>query len=248
MFRLILIGSFFLSYFSAQQVVSGKILDENGNGTSSVLVVNINSGMKTESSLNGDFRITANINDELRFAKKGYDRSAVKISTKDFNENLIIKLTPAVIDVGEVRISKKSNPLEQSQKIDQINKLIGVPNAPEKPRAKPAEVVDDVLLPLLTANLNIQAIYDLASGKARRMKHLYAHEDFQSDVHWIRSQLDDEFFTQVGIPKEKIHGFIEFAFRENPEIRKKISAKNFTSALLLIDEITRKYLEQTKVK
>ncbi len=252
---LILLFSFVQT--AAQSQITGKIVDENGNGISSVLIVNIQTDQQTTSNSLGEFIIPATQNEELRFIKSGSDRFSKNIKNEDFGEELIIKLQPTVIQIEEVKIArvkltgnleKDAQNLAKNNKTDKLNSAIGVPNAPEKPREKPAETVNDVLLPMLTGSLNVQAVYDIVSGDARRKKHLYQHEDFQDDVSWMWNRLGQEYFDEAEIPKQKIREFIEYSLRENPKIRMYIRAKNFSSAMLLMDEIVPRYLQQTKVK
>ncbi|MFP3802729.1 hypothetical protein, partial [Paraburkholderia sp. SIMBA_027] len=80
-----------------------------------------------------------------------------------------------------------------------------------KMREKPAEI-KEVLLPMLLGNLNVQGVYDLISGKARKQKIIYKYEDLQEDIAWIRNRVEDDYFVKTGIPKDKISDFIEFSF------------------------------------
>ena len=59
---------FSISIFS-QNIIYGKVVNEINFGIPAVLVVNINTDQKTYTDLNGDFSISANAHDELRFIK-----------------------------------------------------------------------------------------------------------------------------------------------------------------------------------
>ena len=48
--------------------------------------------------------------------------------------------------------------------------------------------------------VNVQAIYDVLSGKSKRLRRLYKYEDLQEGFAWIRNNIDPEYFTEAGIP------------------------------------------------
>jgi hypothetical protein len=112
-------------------------------------------------------------------------------------------------------------------------------------REKPAEV-KEVLLPMLLGQLNVQGVYDLVSGKARRQKRAYRYDDLQEHILWVRKRVEDEYFTKTGIPIERISEFIEFSFLYKPQIRTYVKAKNLAGVLLRIEEVIPVYLERLK--
>ena len=95
---------------------------------------------------------------------------------------------------------------------------------------------------------NFNNLYKNISGDARRMRTQYRYEDLQDNILWIRKRLDDDYFTEAGIPEEKISEFIALAFNENPQIVTAIKAKNLTKAMFLMEEKMPIYLERLKVK
>lgn len=148
-----------------------------------------------------------------------------------------IRLTRVAQEIQEVQVAKLTGDLNKDSKavakIDRsqiVEDAVGLPQPAGKMREAPADV-KQVLLPILLGNLNVQGLYDLVSGDARRMKRQYRYDDLQEDIAWIRARVEDEYFTKEEIPVERISEFIEFAFVSKPQSRTFVRAKNLTGAL-----------------
>ena len=102
--------------------------------------------------------------------------------------------------------------------------------------------------PLLSLGpaLNIQAVYDLVSGKSRRLKSLYKYEDLQERIIWIKERIDPDYFISQGVEKEKINEFLQFSLMINPNIGRYISAKNISAVELELDKAMELYKKQVK--
>lgn len=227
----------------AQQKSLGKVLDENGNPLAGVMVINISTNIASYTSNSGEFAILTKPQDELRFVKSGFERTSKRVSG-DLDEFLSVHLLQSPYDIEEVKvkpqltgdIEKDSKLLSKEDKVARLQKDIGLPPPPEKPRERPAEVANDVLLPLVFGQMKVQAIYDLLSGEAKRKKNLYRYEDFQENIQWIRKRVDDEYFIKMGIPKNRINEFLSFSIKQNPEILKMVKAKNLSKILVLMED------------
>ncbi len=237
---------FFLVFFKfyAQETLSGKVVTEQSTELSGVLVVNITTDDKTYTNAEGNFKIMAKKGDKIRFLKEKYDRATITVFYIDFQKKLKIILTKTPIEIKEVQIKPKltgnlkkdSKSLNKRNRNQELQDAIGLPPPPEKPREKPAEVTKDILLPIITGNLNIQAIYDVASGKAKRQKRLYKYQDLQENIAWARLKIEDEYFINLGIPREEINNFIEYSFAKNPLALRYAKAENVSGFLLQIEE------------
>ncbi len=225
----------------SQQKIMGKITDEDGVSLPAVTVMNISADTKTYTAIDGTFSIKASPDDELRFIRSGFERSSIKASY-GIGRYLNIKLTRIAQEIEEVEIAKITGDITKDSravaKVDKgkiVEDAVGLPQPVGKMREKPAEV-KQVLIPILLGNLNIQGLYDLISGDARRMKRQYRYDDLQDDIAWIRNRVEDEYFTKEGIPKERISEFIEFSFVNKPQVRTFVRAKNLTGALSRMEE------------
>lgn len=250
---LIFIGLFVSEILFSQQTVDGIITDESGIRLSSVVVINISANTKIVSNSLGEFSIGISKNDELRFILPGYERLS-KIVTEDHRNALLpITLFKVIEEIEEVKVYKKltgdlSKDSKILTKVDQskiIQKAVGLPQPVGKMREKPAEI-KEVLLPMLLGNLNVQGVYDLISGKARKQKIIYKYEDLQEDIAWIRSRVEDDYFVKIGIPKDKISDFIEFSFYTKSQVRRYVKAKRLSGAVLGFEDVIPIYLERMK--
>lgn len=249
---------FFLLLFSLHafsQTISGIIVDEDQNPLPAVLVFNLRTEKKSYSNINGEFSIEANVNDELRFVRTGFERESKKINSADYYHAISISLFRSAEEIEEVKVTNlnlsgninvDSRKLTKVDRINQLQKEIGVPLPPEKPREKPSELGKNVLLPLIgiPPTVNIQAIYNVLSGKSRKQKSWYRYEDLQDNIKWIRSKVQNDYFTEMNVEEEKISEFLQFSLGINPEISKAIKAKNLSKVLLELEETFPKYLNR----
>lgn len=242
---------FFLTiYFFGQHKITGKTLSENDMIISSVLVVNISNDQKVYSNSLGEFSIEGSEKDEIRFVKKGYERASRKVVDVESPMNVVLMRIPEEIEEVEIitttgDLAKDSKRLTKIDKKEQLQKDIGLPKPPEKPREVPAEV-KKVLLAAAFGNVNVQAVYDLISGKSRRQKRWYKYEDVQDDILWIRKRIDDDDFVKDGIPVERISEFLEFSFIIKPEIRSYVKTKNISRVMFNLDEVIPVYVDRLK--
>ncbi|WP_175620750.1 carboxypeptidase regulatory-like domain-containing protein [Chryseobacterium schmidteae] len=242
---------FFLTiYFFGQHKITGKTLSENDMIVASVLVVNISNNQKVYSNSLGEFSIEGSENDEIRFVKKGYERASRKVVDVEYPMNVVLVRIPEEIEEVEIitttgDLAKDSKRLTKIDKKEQLQKDIGLPKPPEKPREVPAEV-KKVLLAAAFGNVNVQAVYDLISGKSRRQKRWYKYEDVQDDILWIRKRIDDDDFVKDGIPVERISEFLEFSFIIKPEIRSYVKAKNISRVMFNLEEVIPVYVDRLK--
>lgn len=235
----------------SQQMVSGRIIDDEGESLSAVTIVNMTTDKKSYSNSQGVFSIEANPNDELRFVKEDFRRVSRQVLTDGINPQLLITLFQIPKDIGEVKIVKKlSGDLEQDSRIvakvdkgEQVKQAVGLPEPVGKMREKPAEV-KSVLLPILLGNLNVQGVYDLISGKARKQKRQYRYDDLQEHIIWVRSRVEDDYFVKAGIPADKISEFIEFSFSAKPQVRTYVKARNLSGVLLRMEEVIPLFIER----
>lgn len=247
LFLLLLCSTFVLS----QQKVTGRIVDDNGENLSKVIVINMSTDKKIYSDSEGIFSIDANPNDELRFVKEDFNRVSRKVLTNGTNLPLFITLRQIPRDVGEVKIVKKlTGDLETDSRIvakvdkgEQVRDAVGLPQPVGKMREKPAEV-KSVLLPILLGSLNVQGVYDLISGKARRQKRQYRYDDLQEHITWVRDRIDDEYFIKAGIPGDRISEFIQFSFLAKPEVRTYVKARNLSGVMLRLEETAPLFIER----
>ncbi|SMP19204.1 carboxypeptidase-like regulatory domain-containing protein [Chryseobacterium profundimaris] len=240
----------FLHLF-AQKTVEGSITDEDGVALPSVMILNISTEKKTYTLSDGSFSIKATPEDELRFIRSGYERSSIKAKFL-IDKKATIKLIRITEQIEEVEIANLTGDIKKDSravaKVDKgkmVEDAVGLPQPVGKMRETPADI-KQVLLPILLGNLNVQGLYDLVSGDARRMKRQYKYDDLQEDILWIRERVEDDYFMREGVPKERISEFIEFSFLNKPQTRTFVRAKNLTGALSRMEESLPIFVERLK--
>ena len=198
------------------------------------LIVNMRTNEKTYSDLQGSFTISAQIGDEIRFAKERYKLAKILITNSD---QQIVRLDKIPQEIEEVRFINKN--IVQSQE-EGLRTSIGLPKGPEKPREKPVDLKDDFLR--IPPIVSIQNIYNAISGKSRRLKRLYKYEDLQEGLSWIRNNIDYQYFADAGIPAEKMNDFLMFALRDE-RVLMYMKAKNIGGITVEMDRQIDPYLE-----
>ena len=229
----------FFSILGYSQSVSGKVETEEGLSIANVMVINIKTNEKVNTDENGKFTISAKLQDEIRFVKKGYDRVSHIVKSADFDKHILLQMRRSETAINEVVIIPKS-------KIDRLKKDMEVPTVKKGTESKPKPAKwKDVLA------LDIDAFEELITGNARRKKTRYKYEEMQADILQVKDLLGEEYFIENKIPSERIHEFLEFSIIEKPEIKKHMKAGNQTQIMMILEKlflIYHKRLEMSNIK
>ena len=228
-----------ISIFVFSQTISGVVVSDESARLPKILIVNMSSDQKVYSNEVGEFSINAKAGDELRFVRENYEREKVIVKNDYY---LTIRLTKIPQEIEEVRIINKK--LAESQE-EKLRKDIGLPKSPDKPREKPADAVDDIVKPLIRIPpmVNIQAIYDVVSGKSKRLRRLYKYEDLQDGLVWIKQNVDWEYFRDAGIEPENMNDFLMFALQDERVLRY-MKAQNVGGITVALDNNIDAYLKR----
>ena len=195
LFLFILANSFY-----AQEYIFGKITSEQNIELSGVLILNTRTDEKAYSDSDGNFMISAKNNDALRFVKQKYDRITYSVKPEDFKNSIKITLIKSVVEIEEVEIKSKltGNLREDARRVESVKKVklnkeiakyIAEKSDPEIIKPRGGEFVQPVGQGFSVGKVSNQADkIDLA-------------EDFLEI-------LGDDYFTDLGIKKSEISGFI----------------------------------------
>lgn len=184
------------------QQINGKTVSDSVL-VSQVLVVNINSQEKTYSNSQGQFIINADLGDELRFVKEGYERKVLKITNTD---EVFINLIKLITEIEEVEVKKKlsGNLDEDSKLFNENKKKVALNNdlkvyfktrsSGELMKPKPGEFVQPVGQGFTIGGPdNKWVVTDL--------------------VEWIRENLTDEYFISLGLAFPEINSFLYYSLQ-----------------------------------
>ncbi|MHA6697093.1 carboxypeptidase regulatory-like domain-containing protein [Chryseobacterium sp. A321] len=218
-----------------------------------VLVMNMKTQAKVLTDSEGAYEIPASVGEELRFVKRGYERSALVVTGQDTPYFTFLRKVATLIEevqVPSVRLSgdlaKDSKLLAKRSAADQVQAAVGLPQAPEKPREKAYTSAAETLLPMLVGSLNVHALYEVISGDGRRKKSLYEFEDRQGEINWVRQRLPESYFIEQGIPSNRIGEFLGFAFSSNPKVRTYARARNLSGVTAELETPIQIYLSRLK--
>ncbi len=228
-----------ISVFVFSQTISGVVISDESARLPKTLIINMSSDQKVYSNEVGEFSINVKNGDEIRFVRENYEREKVIVKNDYY---LTIRLTKIPQEIEEVKIINKSI---SHSKEEELRQSIGLPKGPEKPREKPADAVDDIVKPLIRIPpmVNIQAIYDVVSGKSKRLRRLYKYEDLQDGLVWIKQNVDWEYFKDAGIVPENMNDFLMFALHDEKVLRY-MKAKNVGGITVALDNNISGYLER----
>lgn len=199
-----------LSHQFYSQQIKGKVLSDSVL-VNRVLIINLNSNEKTYSTSQGQFIIKANIGEELRIVKEGYERKDLKIRN---NDKVLINLIKLVTEIEEVEVRKKlSGNLAADSKLFNENKK------------------------KVTLNNDLKFYFKTKSSEAlMKPKHgefvqpvgegfTFGKIDdkwtLPNLVEWIRGNLTDDYFISLGLGFQDINSFLYY------------SLKNFNTRIIL---------------
>jgi len=200
--KLLLVTFLFISNFIFSQQIRGRIVSDSV-AVNQVLVVNINSQEKTYSDSKGQFLINANINDELRFVKSGYERKVINVKNDD---ELLINIVKLAVEIEEVEVKKQlsGNLSKDSKLFDENKKKIKLNNDLRVYYKSPAS---EFLLKPKHGEFVQPVGGGISFGK---IDDKWVLTDF---VEWIRENLRDEYFKLMGLDVSEINSFLHYSLR-----------------------------------
>lgn len=255
---LILIALLQMIFAFSQQNISGKIMDEDHNSLTGVLVFNITKNTKAYSNISGDYLIEARENDEVKFIKEGFYRMDKIIKKETFNSPLEIQLIRAETLIQEVEIDYKptGNLGKDSQHLDDSKKVAALKSS-----------INDYMKSELNVPLPKNEIsktfkgHDFQAGQMDLIKVLGAavglvkkatgpkittpnYVETKGFLARVKTEVDLSIFKKYGMDEEKIDKFLAYAEKVN-HLSKKYR-KDFNKAIIL-SELQNAFLEYSKL-
>lgn len=247
----------------SQEIVTGKITDENNIMLSSVLVVNISTNKSSYSDISGQFVIDAQENDEVRFVKKGYYRSDTKI-TKDNIKTLVnISLLRIETLIPEVKIPHKltGNLANDSKLFDRPKKEVALQSdmnkymksALNRPLPLSSSVIPssfrghDFNAGQIDAVKLLEGVVDLV-GKATGSKATTPNYiENQNFINRIKLEVNLNFLAKYGMNIENVDRFLVYA-NDKLQLAKKYR-KDFDEELIEseLKRIFKEYIKTNKI-
>lgn len=199
----------------AQSFFMGKTIDENGKEIPGIYVINVTSGQNTYTDSRGEFSLNVKIGDLVRLVSKNYERIDKNISLDDLTKNFVVKLTPRVQDIEEVKLkyvptgdlSYDLAHLPTNKRDKELNNKI---------KGAIAMGMPDITLPHLSTpsaftsqrNLNGNSFgINVFKGKKKKEDPPLMMSDYAG---MIRTAVGSEFFTELGIPDDRVMDFVRY--------------------------------------
>lgn len=128
----LLLAIFIFSFGNAQQYIIGKVTTERETEVPGVIVFNPRTDEQTITNTDGHFMISAVSGDELRFIRKNFDRTSVKLKDEDFTKPLNVSIYLMTEEIEEVQLGFKPSgilkkdvaALNQPRKVVELNRNI----------------------------------------------------------------------------------------------------------------------------
>ena len=200
--KILLITFLFIPLVIFSQLINGRIISDSV-AINEVMIININSQHKTYSNSQGQFSINANIGDELRFVKLGYERKTINVS--NYND-LLINIVKLAIEIEEVEVKKKlSENLASDSKLFNENKKKVTLNNDLKVYFK-APSSEELLKPK-----HGEFVQPVGEGFSfGEIKNKWKLPDL---VEWIRENLTDDYFISMGFELPEINSFLYYSLQ-----------------------------------
>ena len=232
---------------TAQSLFSGKVETEEGLSIGNVLVINLKTNEKVNTDENGKFTISAKLQDEIRFVKKGYDRISHIVKSTDFQEEKYFRLQKSTVAIEEVVISrlkltgnlaKDSKSLDKEDVNAKIQKSLGTETIEKQVRSISGSA---------GISFNMASLF-AGKKKKEQKQRLEKYEQFQNNTTWISERVDSEYFVSRGIPEMKVAEFIQFSLTQKPEVVGYIKTNNFPKIMTALDQLIPVYLKKIEKK
>lgn len=206
-----------------------------------VYVTNLTTQKTVLSNYNGDFIISANAGDVIRFTSIVTERKDIRLTPQMIAQKNLIELRIAYYDIQEVVINRFKptgnlrydvNALRKEDKALAIKKVIGLPE-PKGDGTPPQLPVAGLRDGGLTFSL--ESIYDILSGERKKKQRYLAYERMNNSVTQIKNYLGKDYFVKFKIPENLIDNFLQFVYTSE-NIEPYIMAGNFEAIKIPIEK------------
>ena len=215
------------TYSGAQSIFSDKLegqVTSEGQGIADVHVMNTSRNRATITNANGDFSISANLNDTILFSAVQYKKKTVVVSSAMLQSaQIIVPMEEFVNELDEVVLRPYDLSGDLSRDMGQMNtgqivtaSTLGLPNAYAKPKTQAERKLFEATSGGRGIPLN--PILNAMTGRTKYLKKVLAREKKYARTGRVREFYADSLFVQeLKIPEAKIDDFmfyceVDFAF------------------------------------
>jgi len=229
----------------AQSLLIGKVVDENGNAIPNAFVINMKNNQNLLADDYGVFSINAKQGDEIRVLANRFERQSKILTADDFKGKFMISLLPRIQTIEEVKIGYKPTghletdlgKLYRDKELEDLKKKLtmALNMAPDPNEIRPTLRIPSTFnnqIPLSGASIVIDLF-----GKRNKPKKIKNDPALRmiNNVGTIYSTIGTQFFESLGIPKDKVTGFIVFVLKKN-NLEKELKENNYNSIRNILSE------------
>lgn len=242
----------------SQQQISGKIIDEDKNALSNVLVFNTTQNIKIYSNISGEYVIEVEENDEIRFIKEGFYRIDKIIKKETLHSSIEIQLVRAETLIQEVKIDYKpsENLTKDSKRFDDSKKVADLKSSMNKymkselneplpkneiPKSFQGHNFNEGQVDLVKVLGAAVGLVKKATGPKITTPNYVETQNFLTKV---KAEVNLTMFKKYGMNEERIDHFLAYAEKVN-HLSKKYR-KDFNAATIL-SELQTAFVEYSKV-
>ena len=241
--KIFFISLMFLSVMKMMaQEITGKIITEDEIKIGNVMIININTNEKTYSDAEGNFHIAAKIGEEIRLIKKGYERLVYIIKSVDLQKGIVLKMNHSEIIIDELvlakikltgDLAKDTKALDKESKNEKLQKSLGI------------ATIEKQVKSLGSSGISFDP--NNLFGKQKRQKKILAkYENYENHAEWVKIRIEESYFTEKGVPRERIMEFISFALTEKSELSASIKRRNITQVRSVLEQVFPIYLKRLR--
>ena len=241
--KIFFIGLMFLAVMKMMaQEITGKIITEDEINIGNVMIININTNEKTYSDAEGNFHIAAKIGEEIRLIKKGYERLVYIIKSVDLQKGIVLKMNHSEIIIDELvlakikltgDLAKDTKALDKESKNEKLQKSLGI------------ATIEKQVKSLGSSGISFDP-NNLFGKQKRQKKILVKYENHENHAEWVKIRIEESYFTEKGVPRERIMEFISFALTEKSELSASIKRRNITQVRSILEQVFPIYLKRLR--
>ena len=241
--KIFFISLMFLSVMKMMaQEITGKIITEDEIKIGNVMIININTNEKTYSDAEGNFHIAVKIGEEIRLIKKGYERLVYIIKSVDLQKGIVLKMNHSEIIIDELvlakikltgDLAKDTKALDKESKNEKLQKSLGI------------ATIEKQVKSLGSSGISFDP-NNLFGKQKRQKKILVKYENHENHAEWVKIRIEESYFTEKGVPRERIMEFISFALTEKSELSASIKRRNITQVRSVLEQVFPIYLKRLR--
>ena len=228
-----------LSQSNGQKLIQGTVYSDDSYSIEGVHVLNITSNYNTITDSDGNFKINANLNDEIIFSAIQFKRKKIiinddlinSISIKVFLEEFVNELDEVIVNSSGLS-GNLSSDLLNSGVIDQLNfDDVGIPGFKGiRMESIPTntQLISEILLAPLSGGINIDRMYKWFSGYYKNLKKVREYINDSDLIDQIIKFYGQSFFIEeFDLKIDNIHNFVTSTYLSFP-VEENFKMGNYT--------------------